>query len=446
MHAYFRGQVLAVAVSSIVVFPAVAEEATIVVTATRQAMRTNELLSDVSVITREEIDRAGQSTVEQLLAAQPGIEYAANGGPGTNSSIFIRGASSRQTVVLIDGQRVGSASSGDVAFSRIPLSQIDRIEILRGPASSLYGADAIGGVIQIFTRRGEGPLRLNASAGYGTYGTADTSAGFSGGNEAVSYSLQIGHYKTAGFNAIGNPAKSSYNPDRDGYRNTNYSGSFAFRPAQGHEIGLNLLHSSGIIDPDAAAIARLRPDLIVASNWSDADTMELATPPGARMLRLDGFDSVAGSNAMLQQLAEASRAPDGANRIESFRHARRARAEAVPGRGQRALILSACSGSPYSFGRRHYVGDAFALAGFEVVETAPKIRHLRDGEEIPTIARLVEHRKPDIVFSLSREAAAYCNAEIGTLPVRIVTLSGENFFHPGPRLLDGLKELAEQMK
>ncbi|MEZ5616554.1 MAG: hypothetical protein R3E35_15225 [Rhodocyclaceae bacterium] len=210
--------------------------------------------------------------------------------------------------------------------------------------------------------------------------------------------------------------------------------------------GRALPRTGGIIDPDGAAIERLRPDLIVASNWSDADTMELVTPPGARMLRLDGFDSVAGSDDVLHQLAEASRAPDGANRIESFRRARLARAEAVPGRGQRALILSACSGSPYSFGRRHYVGDAFALAGFEVVETAPRIRHLRDGEEIPTIARLVEQRKPDIVFSLSRETAAYCNAEIGTLPVRIVTLSGENFFHPGPRLLDGLKELAEKMK
>lgn len=207
-----------------------------------------------------------------------------------------------------------------------------------------------------------------------------------------------------------------------------------------------LPRTGGVIDPDGAAIEKLRPDLIVASNWSDADTMELVTPPGARMLRLDGFDSVAGSDAVLHQLAEASRAPDGANRIESFRRARQARAESVPGRGQRVLILSACSGSPYSFGRRHYIGDAFALAGFEVVETAPRIRHLRVGEEIPTIARLVERGKPDIVFSLSRETAAYCNAEIGTLPVRIVTLRGENFFHPGPHLLDGLKELAEQMK
>ncbi len=255
MHSILRRPALALVISSLA-FPAVADEATIVVTATRQAMRSNELLSDVSVITREDIDKAGQTTVEQLLASRPGIEYASNGGPGTTSSVFIRGASSKHTIVLIDGQRVGSASSGDVAFSRIPLSQVDRIEILRGPASSLYGSDAIGGVIQIFTRRGDGPLRLNAHAGYGTYGTAETGVGFSGGNEAISYSLQAGHYKTEGFNAISNPAKSSYNPDRDGYRNTNFSGSFAVRPAQGHEIGLNFLHSSGVSKYDSTPKAR----------------------------------------------------------------------------------------------------------------------------------------------------------------------------------------------
>lgn len=229
-----------------------AELGQVVVTATRQATRSNELLSDVSVITREEIDQAGHSTVEQLLARQPGVEYTANGGPGTNSSIFIRGASTKQTIVLVDGLRIGSASSGDVAFSRIPLAQIERIEILRGPASSLYGADAIGGVIQIFTRRGDGATRYNASTGYGTYNTSDSTAGVSGGSDTVSYSLQAGHYQTDGFNAIRNPANTSYNVDRDGYRNSSLSGSLSFRPAAGHEFGLNVLHSNGISRYDSA--------------------------------------------------------------------------------------------------------------------------------------------------------------------------------------------------
>ncbi|HRF74915.1 MAG TPA: TonB-dependent receptor plug domain-containing protein, partial [Accumulibacter sp.] len=217
----------------------------IVVTATRQATRSNELTSDVSVITREEIDQAGQSTLEQLLARQPGIQYTANGGPGTNSGVFIRGASSNQSIVLIDGLRIGSATNGSAALARIPMDQIERIEILRGPASSLYGADAIGGVIQIFTRQGAGPARVNASTGYGTYGTTDTTVGVSGGTELVSYSVQAGYLDTGSFNAVHNKNNIFYDPDNDGYRNSNLSANFSVRPATGQEIGVNLLASDG---------------------------------------------------------------------------------------------------------------------------------------------------------------------------------------------------------
>ena len=217
----------------------------IVVTATRQATRSDELTSDVTVVTREQIDQAGQSTLEQLLSRQPGIQYTANGGPGTNSGVFIRGAASNQSIVLIDGQRISSATTGSAALARIPLDQVERIEILRGPASSLYGADAIGGVIQIFTRQGKGPTRLNASTGYGTYGTTDTSVGVSGGTDVVSYSIQAGYLDTGGFNAVHNKANSYYNPDDDGYRNSNLSANFSGRWATGQEIGVNLLASDG---------------------------------------------------------------------------------------------------------------------------------------------------------------------------------------------------------
>ena len=217
----------------------------IVVTATRQATRTSDLTSDVSVITREEIDQAGESTLAKLLARQPGIQYLENGGAGSNSGIFIRGANTNQSIVLIDGQRIGSATSGSPALSRIPLDQIERIEILRGPASSLYGADAIGGVIQIFTRRGEGPTRVNASTGYGSYGTTDTTVGISGGADLGSYSVQAGYLDTSGFSAIRNRQSVYFSPDRDGYYNKNLSANLAVRPAAGQEIGVNLLASQG---------------------------------------------------------------------------------------------------------------------------------------------------------------------------------------------------------
>ncbi|MBS1190838.1 MAG: TonB-dependent receptor [Rhodocyclaceae bacterium] len=230
----------------------------VVVTATRQAARASELLSDTTVIGREEIEQAGQSSLEELLGRQPGVQFAANGGPGTNSSVFLRGAGSKHTLVLVDGLRLGSATSGDVPFSRIPLDQIERIEILRGPASSLYGADAIGGVIQIFTRRGDGDgqPRFNAHAGYGSYQTSDSGAGVSGGGDKFSYNLQAGYFSTRGFSAIRNPANPSFNPDRDGYYNRNFSGNFTFAPVKGHEIGLNLLYSSGVSQYDSTPKAK----------------------------------------------------------------------------------------------------------------------------------------------------------------------------------------------
>lgn len=245
--------------SSLVAAPADAELGQIVVTATRQATRADELMADITVIDRQEIEQAGQTTIEQLLSQQPGIQFTANGGPGTNSGVFIRGASPKQSIVLIDGQRFGSATTGDATFSRIPLSQVDRIEILRGPASSLYGADAIGGVIQIFTKRGDGETRFNASTGYGTYNTSDTRLGISGGNEVVSFSLQGGYYETEGVSSLHDRRNRAYNPDRDGYRNTSFSGNFSVRPASGHEVGASFLTTDGTSGYDSgfsAAAAR----------------------------------------------------------------------------------------------------------------------------------------------------------------------------------------------
>jgi vitamin B12 transporter len=199
-----------------------ADEAEIlVVTATRQPAKVSALMADVTVIDREDIERAGQTSLEALLSRQPGIQYTANGGLGTASGVFIRGASPKQSVVLIDGQRMGSATLGDATLSRIPLAQIERIEILRGPASSLYGADAIGGVIQIFTRQGAGPIHLNAATSYGSDRTTDTAVGISGGTAAYSFSLQGGYAETDGFSAIRDKANGAYNRDRDGYRNRN---------------------------------------------------------------------------------------------------------------------------------------------------------------------------------------------------------------------------------
>jgi vitamin B12 transporter len=215
-----------------------------VVTAARFPQALLDLIADMTLITADDIARAGADSVAELLARVPGVEIASNGGPASTTSVFLRGANRGHTLVLIDGLRIGSSTDGATPLEAIPLSEIDHIEILRGPASSLYGADAIGGVIQIFTRRGGGALTANASAGYGTYATGTATAGISGAvGERWKFALQAGTQRSDGFNAIGNPANFSYNPDRDGYHGENASGrgSFSFAPEQ--ELAVQFFHS-----------------------------------------------------------------------------------------------------------------------------------------------------------------------------------------------------------
>jgi vitamin B12 transporter len=137
----------------------------IIVTATRSPQFAADLIADLTVITADDIARAGADSLAELLGRAPGVEIATNGGPASTTSVFLRGANRGHTLVLIDGLRVGSSTDGATALEAVPLGEIDHIEILRGASSSLYGADAIGGVIQIFTRRGEGGPTGNASAG-----------------------------------------------------------------------------------------------------------------------------------------------------------------------------------------------------------------------------------------------------------------------------------------
>ncbi len=190
----------------------------IVVTASRTDQSLLDLLADVTWIGPEEIARSGVDSLAQLLQRQPGTEIVTTGGPGSTSGVFLRGANTDQTLVLVDGMRIASSTTGTAALEAIPLSQIDHIEILRGPASSLYGADAIGGVIQVFTRRGASGFSANASVGYGTYNTTDVTAGVGGSTETLRLSAQLDARRSNGFNAIANPQNPLYEPLDDGYR------------------------------------------------------------------------------------------------------------------------------------------------------------------------------------------------------------------------------------
>ena len=142
----------------------------VVVTASRTAQTVDQALAPVTVITREDIERSQANNIIELIERTPSINIASNGGPGAISSVFIRGAGSQQTLVLIDGQRLNSAATGNAELQYMNPNQIERIEIVRGPMSSLYGADAIGGIIHIFTRNGRGEPHVSVRAGVGSRG------------------------------------------------------------------------------------------------------------------------------------------------------------------------------------------------------------------------------------------------------------------------------------
>ena len=219
------------------------QAAKVVVTAHRIEQARENVIADISVITREEIERAGQSTLVELLQQQPGIEITNNGGPGKASGIFMRGTNTSHVIVLVDGVRLNSATAGTTTFENLPVALIEKIEILRGPATSLYGQDAIGGVIQIFTKQGDGAPKFFASVGYGTYDTKTAEAGVHGAVGDTRFALGVSSLGTDGFSAL----KTS-NPnldDDDGYRNLTFTGSISHKIVEGHEIGLQLLHSEG---------------------------------------------------------------------------------------------------------------------------------------------------------------------------------------------------------
>ena len=222
---------------------AIAEVAdTVVVTATRTPQLAADLVADTTVINAEEIARSGAGSVADILQRQRGIEIARNGPAGTATSVYVRGANANQIVVLLDGVRIASGTTGTASWNAIPLGAIDRIEIVYGPLSTLYGADAIGGVIQIFTRKGEGAPVVTASLGAGSNATLQGDAGIfgsSGGPNAINYAFGAGYEESDGFSST-RPGASGYNADEDGYRRRNANGRVAMaimghRPIPGAE-------------------------------------------------------------------------------------------------------------------------------------------------------------------------------------------------------------------
>ncbi|HEX8989282.1 MAG TPA: hypothetical protein VF816_15095 [Rhodocyclaceae bacterium] len=204
--------------------------------------------------------------------------------------------------------------------------------------------------------------------------------------------------------------------------------------------GRDLPRTGGVMDPDADMIALLDAQLVITSNWTKPETLQAVLPRDARGLSVDGFQSMAGVSSMLSEIGVAAGVADVDARVARFEADWRAAAARIGAKGQRVLLVSACTGTPYSFGRGTTLFDLFTQAGFTVAETADKIHQLPPDE----LVRWIGEIKPDVVFAFSNRWDATCNAALARPGVRVVPLDGELFYHPGPRLIEGLVQLQEQ--
>ena len=189
----------------------------VLVTATRVEQPLADVLSSVSVITRADIERSQSQSLADLLQGEAGFEFARNGGPGAVTSFFLRGQNSINSVIVVDGVRSSVDQIGSLLVIDIPLHQIERIEILRGNASALYGDAAVGGVISITTVTGKGKPRAYGSVGLGSADTRQVQAGYAGEFEGVRLNLNLGQSSSDGLSAIDSSKKTNANPDKDGY-------------------------------------------------------------------------------------------------------------------------------------------------------------------------------------------------------------------------------------
>jgi vitamin B12 transporter len=220
-----------------------------VITATRAGSETKNSLSTAATIyDRDDIERLQVRTLPELLRGTAGIDVVQNGGYGKTSSVFIRGTNSDHILVLIDGIKMGSVTTGTAAFENIPMESVERVEIIRGSQSSLYGSEAIGGVIQIFTRKGgdsETP-KVALDAGGGTYYTHRTSGTASGKYKNAWYSVGASHLGSEGFSARAKPADQ----DKDGYQNTAVNARAGYKFDNNADVEATFMRAEGTNDYD----------------------------------------------------------------------------------------------------------------------------------------------------------------------------------------------------
>lgn len=246
-----------------------------VVTATRSGEEAkNQLATAATIYTRADIERLQVRTLPELLRGTTGIDVVQNGGYGKSTGVFIRGTNADHILVLIDGIKMGSVTTGTAAFENIPMEQVERVEIIRGSQSSLYGSEAIGGVIQIFTRKGgdsETP-KFTLDAGGGSYYTHRTAGTASGKYKNAWYSVGASHLGSEGFSAKAKPADQ----DKDGYQNTAVNARAGYKFDNHADVEASFMRAQGTNEFDGFGednsefvnqVIALSGNLDVMKNW-----------------------------------------------------------------------------------------------------------------------------------------------------------------------------------
>lgn len=244
----------------------------VVVTANRSQQMLADALPHTTVLGRDVIDRSQAVDLPALLSREAGFQFTQNGGPGTATNLFLRGSASLQVLVLVDGVPLTKQdTTGTVSLEHVMLDQVERVEVVRGNVSAIYGSGAIGGVIQIFTRQGQGSPKAYGTVEVGSYGSARANIGVSGSTGDTRYSLGAGRHTTRGFSANNTTQFPNENPDSDGYRNTNFSLSVSHDLAKGQTFGLRAQGSDSNVASDGGGFGTTT-DIYKGSNslstWS----------------------------------------------------------------------------------------------------------------------------------------------------------------------------------
>ena len=273
----------------------------VTVTGTRTAVTVDAALAATEVIDRAEIERLQPVSLVELLRGRAGINLVNQGGAGKLTTLFLRGTESDHVLFLVDGVRVGSPTSGLASLQDLPIAQIERIEIVRGPRSSLYGADAIGGVIQIFTRRARNGYAPRARVAAGSYGRREASAGFDGGGARGWFGIDLAHQSVDGFNAceVATPTPwsggcfiSAPQPDADGYENNSALLRGGWHFGNGFEVEARALEAraSNAYDGDFTDASNVLQRVLGArAHWRASDRVDLSLDIGRNDDRSDNL-------------------------------------------------------------------------------------------------------------------------------------------------------------